>query len=348
MTGSWVTEEVYKALELGYKIVKIFEVWHYEEMAMYDPTTKTGGLFVEYINTFLRLKQQADGWPSWVKTEEDQTKYVQNYYDHEGIHLEKDRIKKNPSLRALAKLMLNSFWGKFGQRNNMVKTVYFTEPEPFCELVFDPIKIIHGINYVNDNMVAVSYSIDDEYAEVMGNTNPVIAAYTTTHARLKLYSYIEKLQDRVMYFDTDSIIYLSSKPGVYEPELESYHGYMSNELKDPNSYICEFLGCGPKNYAYKVCTIKHDMLEYTYSVKVCGFVLTTIVMKQLNFDNMRRMLFAFVKHGCKEEFVLVTVPRIERVAVTHQIVTKIVPKKYRVVYDKRVVLDNFCTVPFGY
>jgi len=30
---------------------------------------------------------------------------------------------------ALAKLMLNSFWGKFGQRNKLTKTEYFHEPE---------------------------------------------------------------------------------------------------------------------------------------------------------------------------------------------------------------------------
>jgi len=34
--------------------------------------------------------------------------------------------------------------------------------------------------------------------------------YTTAIARLKMYTYIEQLQGRVLYFDTDSIIYLKN------------------------------------------------------------------------------------------------------------------------------------------
>ena len=60
---------------------------------------------------------------------------------------------------------------------------------------------------VNDKMVAVTYELQDDFVEVLANTNAVIAAYTTAQARLKLYSYIEELQDRVLYMDTDSIIY---------------------------------------------------------------------------------------------------------------------------------------------
>ena len=35
--------------------------------------------------------------------------------------LDKDCIHKNPGLRSLSKLALNSFYGKFGQRTNMKK-----------------------------------------------------------------------------------------------------------------------------------------------------------------------------------------------------------------------------------
>ena len=40
-------------------------------------------------------------------------------------------------------------------------------------------------------------------------TNVVIAAFTTAHARLKLYSVLESLQTRVLYFDTDSVTFKS-------------------------------------------------------------------------------------------------------------------------------------------
>jgi len=96
----------------------MYEVWDYTEDSVYDPATKTGGLFTEYINKFLRLKQQADGWPSWVKTEEDKERYIQEYEEKEGIKLDPTQIEKNSGLRSLAKLMLNSFWGKVCIFNN--------------------------------------------------------------------------------------------------------------------------------------------------------------------------------------------------------------------------------------
>lgn len=46
--GVYVTDEVYKALELGYKIIRVYEVWHYKE-------TRTD-LFAGYVNKFLKMK----------------------------------------------------------------------------------------------------------------------------------------------------------------------------------------------------------------------------------------------------------------------------------------------------
>jgi len=37
----------------------------------YDPHTREGGLFEEYINTFLKLKAEASGYPAWVRSPED-------------------------------------------------------------------------------------------------------------------------------------------------------------------------------------------------------------------------------------------------------------------------------------
>lgn len=102
------------------------------------------------------------------------------------------------------------FYFQFGQRNNMSKVTFFTNPGKYFELLFDPTEIIQAVTMINDHMVAVTHTKEDDFAEVMGNTNPVLAAYTTTQARLRLYEHIEKLDDRVLYFDTDSVIYTST------------------------------------------------------------------------------------------------------------------------------------------
>ena len=105
-----------KAVEKGYRILNIYEVYHWSKTSQYDPVTKTGGLFTSYINMFLKIKQEASGRPVWVQTEADLERYIDMYEEREGIRLDPDKIEVNPGLRSLAKLLLNSFWGKFGQR----------------------------------------------------------------------------------------------------------------------------------------------------------------------------------------------------------------------------------------
>ncbi len=126
--------ELQEGVECGYKVLQVFEVWHYPKTAQYDGKDAKSGLFTEYVNKFLRLKQQvrdflffrrqgtealkserdflfqASGWPSWVSTDADKEKYIRDYEEKEGIVLDESEIEKNCSLRSLAKLMLNSFW----------------------------------------------------------------------------------------------------------------------------------------------------------------------------------------------------------------------------------------------
>ena len=99
LTGVWCTPEIHAALDLGYKVVRIHEVWHYP--------LKQDRLFAEYIDTFLKIKQQASGWPAGVETEDEKDAYVEEFLQHEGIQLDKDSIAVNAGLRALAKLCLN-------------------------------------------------------------------------------------------------------------------------------------------------------------------------------------------------------------------------------------------------
>jgi len=88
------------------------EVLDYDFSEQYDKETKTGGLFTAYINTFLRLKQEAERVEGIILV----LQYADVQYISLGVLLDKAKIEKNAGLRAMAKLMLNSFWGKFGQR----------------------------------------------------------------------------------------------------------------------------------------------------------------------------------------------------------------------------------------
>ena len=44
---------------------------------------------------------------------------MRRFEEREGIRRDKEKVKPNPGLKTTAKLMLNSFWGKFSQRENL-------------------------------------------------------------------------------------------------------------------------------------------------------------------------------------------------------------------------------------
>ena len=82
----------------------------------YDKDSKPGGRFAEYVNMFLKLKQESSGYPSWVQSEEDKKRYIEEYSRADGIALDKASISKTAGQRTLAKLNYNSLWGKMTQK----------------------------------------------------------------------------------------------------------------------------------------------------------------------------------------------------------------------------------------
>jgi hypothetical protein len=63
LDGIWIVDEVRLAVDKGYKILEIQEVYQYK-VTQYIPDTSDGCLFVEYINTFLKLKAEVSSYPS--------------------------------------------------------------------------------------------------------------------------------------------------------------------------------------------------------------------------------------------------------------------------------------------
>jgi len=68
--------------------------------------------------------------------------------------------------------------------------------------MFDDTLQIPSIQFLGESMVCLTYTVEEDFLESLNNTNPVIAAFVTTQARLELFKYLRKLQERVLYFDT--------------------------------------------------------------------------------------------------------------------------------------------------
>lgn len=118
-----------------------------------------------------------------------------------------------------------------------------------------------------------------------------IAAFTTCWARLKLYSLLETIGERVLYFDRDSVIFMS-RPGDKDPKTGSFLGELTNELKKPDDFITEFVSGGPKNYAYK--TFLGEQV-----CKVKGFSFNDVNSQIINFSTMLQLVSR--PHECSKD-----------------------------------------------
>ena len=87
---------------------------------------------------------------------------MQEYKEHEGIQLDHNKVEKNPGLRSLAKLMLNSFWGKFGQRPNQTQVTTCTKHGEFFQIITDDRQVIHRIEIANEHMAEIFHSFQED------------------------------------------------------------------------------------------------------------------------------------------------------------------------------------------
>ena len=302
---------------------------------------KNAGLFTEDINTFLKLKQQSSGWPSWVQTESDQETYIKMYEINEGILLDPLQIERNEGLRSLAKLFLVSFWGKFAQRDKIKKTLHVSEPFDFFKCITDESKIIKNIEFPTTEIAEIHFEETEDFIQTSNKTNIFIAAYTTAQARMKLYQILDILQKNVVYYDTDSIIYID-KPGIStQIQVGDFLGDLTNEIEPPN-YICEFVSGGPKNYSYKLQT--PDTSGNQYICKIKGISLNFSAAQKINFHSMKQLIL----HDDTNSIKITDPHKIKRNKKSTEIETVQTVKTYNFTYDKHIVKDDFITYPYGY
>ena len=138
---------------------------------------------------------------------------------------------------------------------------------------------------------------------------------------------------RILYFDTDSVIYVS-RPGVLDPPIGNFLGDLTNEL-NPGQHIQEFVSLGPKTYGYQTNDGKT-------CVKVKGFTLNGATDELVNFNSLLKML---------DRTTMTLVPQnyLKRNLSSLSISDNQLTKRCKFTYSKRrIVDDHFNTLPFGY
>ena len=149
-----------------------------------------------------------------------------------------------------------------------------------------------------------------------------------------LYDKLDYLQEKVLYFDTDSMIYVDD--GTKNIKTGDVLGEMTDELSGKG--ITNFVSTGPKSYSFK-----YGDNEQKSAIK--GFTLNHENGIYLNHDNLSKI----VKKQSRE-ITIVNENKITRK--NREIVNKYCEKVFKFGYDKRVIRqideDHIDTLPYGY
>ena len=315
MIGTWTSVEVQKAISKGYKILEVFEQHHFPN--------KSNELFRRYNETFFEIKRAA-------------------------------KAEKNKGREAIAKMCINGPTGKWGFNPAKQKgSRIITQTDEFFKYFWGAWDHV-SLSLIDDNVCLASVEESDEYTEHR-RSNVYISAFITGYSRLKLYNEaLEPLDRLVLYFDTDSVIYVSPNGDHLIPnDTTGAMGLWTSEA-DTDDYFTEFVSAGPKTYALKSFSGKKDI------AKSKGFSLHFANSQIFNLETLKDQVICKVTEVENEKLVLHKKETIMRRKKFRILVEQNKGKVINMTYDKRQLKelteeefdeeDIYCvdTLPWGY
>ena len=118
----------------------------------------------------------------------------------------------------------------------LVSSFVCKQDEKLYDFLTDQTKVIKDFHILDMGMVVMEYVQSKEFQEPDCKTNVIIASMCSAYACLKLWKIMNRLGSRVMYHDTDSVIY-SSYWGQWKPPTGKYLCDLADEL------ACHQIGC---------------------------------------------------------------------------------------------------------
>jgi hypothetical protein len=87
-----------------------------------------------------------------------------------------------------------------------------TDPRELYRFLATPGIEMMSLLFASEDVVWLSWKFAaEEITPSIRHKNEVIGAYVTTGARIHLYRYLDLLQERALYCDTDSVLYSGSE-----------------------------------------------------------------------------------------------------------------------------------------
>ena len=301
--GTFVTVELRLGIRWGYRVIDVSEIWSW------STARRSSNLFREYINTFLKIKTEASGWP--VECNCDQTEtcshrrdFLRDFELKEGVKLNEENMERNEGLRFISKILLNSFWGYLGMRENLPKTRYVNNYPDVVKYFTSNFSRVIDATLVGEDLMLLQYQMIDDAADIPRKSNVVLAAFTTAHARSILYQHISKVKNpqNVLYCDTDSIMYIDEQVSGLDAHRDipigSYLGDMTDELPKTVT-VDNFFSGGPKFYCING---RNNETAAEYNVfKVKGLTTNRAVEKTFDIEAFKKLVLQEV-HELRSPF----------------------------------------------
>ena len=205
----------------------------------------------------------------------------------------------------------------------------------------DEAVVVKNVNVYSEDIMEVTTVKKEGACAPTTKGNIFIALFTTAIARLKLYEALDKLQDRVLYYDTDSVIYTTKQCQVQLP-LGKFLGEFTDETD--GDIIYEFGAAGPKSYCYKTGGGKSEC-------KSKGLRSTDAVRRVLNCDTMLTHIQAELQdpQEQKRQLQATIFNHFVRNGKVKSIHLEDMLKIFQVNWDKRVVdRTTGVSYPYGY
>ena len=242
--GTWTIVEIKYALSIGYTLLSVSDIIEFEGSSV--------DLFRPFIMPFMvqKILAKNDGL---VINEmfTDSGDIIKNWiYKMTGRVISPLEVKDSPAVRTLSKLIMNAFYGKWGQRSvfpetNMLESGNISKitavlHDSNIDLKFATVDQVNQTSFV-----FLEYEKLPGASKGDGTKSDVIAAHVTAYGRIMLSQLACKLGNDLIYTDTDSAFHVHMHLTPYKPGF--LLGALEQELKLGNSWV----SIGRKSYAYE-------------------------------------------------------------------------------------------------
>lgn len=269
--------ELQLAIKKGYTVTKIYRADRYKA----SPSNWTG-----LLGELYKLKMYNSQKAPDIET---QDRFKQTYKEKFNIDITFTDWDKRPAAKKTGKILINSGWGKHAESSTHEKMTFvqhedYNQSKIFCQDLQTKQKTLKQF-IVTENETIFRYNEQETSANAQQHLHTTYipcAVFVPMYGRLMLYNHLDKLGERVLMCDTDSIKYIDI-PGEYQIQEGDCLGDWEDE--GPSE---EFVALCPKSYGQKP-------LNGTPWFKCKGVNLRRAHEKIFNFEQAKQVLL----HGKK-------------------------------------------------